>query len=126
MLSLRDTLAANLAAVEGRIRAACARAGRDRGDITLVAVTKSVSAAVAALLPELGVLDLGENRPQELWRKAERLLQPAGRCPGPPVRWHLIGHLQRNKIDRTLPLVQRIHSVDSPRLLAALDDAKQS
>jgi pyridoxal phosphate enzyme (YggS family) len=116
MNPLRDTLAANLAAVEGRLRAACARAGRDRSEVALVAVTKTVSAEVARLLPELGVFDLGENRPQELWRKAERLPDT--------VRWHLVGHLQRNKIDRTLPLVHRIHSVDSPRLLAALDESK--
>ncbi len=67
---------------------------------------------VAALLPELGVLDLGENRPQELWRKAG--------AAGNRVRWHLIGHLQRNKIERTLPLVHLIHSVDSVRLLNEL------
>ena len=63
---------------------------------------------------ELGVRDLGENRPQELWRKAAAL--PAS------ARWHLIGHLQRNKIERTLPLVHRIHSVDSLRLLTALEE----
>ena len=106
-------LRANLDAVEERIANACARAGRQRAEVTLVAVTKTVAVEVAALLPELGVLDLGENRPQELWRKAETL--PAN------VRWHLIGHLQRNKIERTLPLVQRIHAVDSVRLLQALE-----
>jgi pyridoxal phosphate enzyme (YggS family) len=102
-----------LASVNERIGAACVRAGRQRSDVTLVAVTKSVTSEVAALLPELGVFDLGESRPQELWRKAATL--PA------TVRWHLIGHLQRNKVERTLPLVQRIHSVDSLRLLEALD-----
>jgi pyridoxal phosphate enzyme (YggS family) len=111
--ALRDTLAANLERVEQRLAAACARAGRKRKEVTLVAVTKSVSAEIAALLPELGVHDLGESRPQELWRKAGLLPQS--------VRWHLIGHLQRNKIERTLPLVYRIHSVDSERLLVALD-----
>src|SRR5438132_373128 len=84
---LGATLAERLAAVEERLRAACRRAGRDRGEVTLVAVTKTVSAEVAALLPGLGVADLGESRPQELWRKAAAL--PAS------VRWHLIGHLQR-------------------------------
>jgi hypothetical protein len=96
-----------------RIHTACKRSGRMRGDVTLVAVTKSVSAEVAALLPELGILDLGENRPQELWRKAAAL--PA------TVRWHLIGHLQRNKVERTLPLTTLIHSADSVRLLEALE-----
>jgi hypothetical protein len=111
---ISSRLAERLAAVQQRIESACRRAGRAPGDVTLVAVTKSVSAEVAALLPRLGVVDLGENRPQELWRKAA--VAPAG------VRWHLIGHLQRNKIERTLPLVQLIHSVDSLRLLAALDE----
>ena len=113
MSSVRDALSANLDEVERRLSAACDRASRKRDQVNLVAVTKSVSVEVAALLPELGVLDLAENRPQELWRKSD-LLQAS-------VRWHLIGHLQRNKIDRTLPLVHRIHSVDSLRLLAALD-----
>lgn len=107
-------LRTRLEKVEHRLRAACARAGRPRESVTLVAVTKTVSAEIAALLPELGVLDLGENRPQELWRKAASI---------PNVRWHLIGNLQRNKIERTLPLVHTIHAVDSVRLLQALDDA---
>jgi pyridoxal phosphate enzyme (YggS family) len=106
---LRD----NIARVEERIASACARAGRRRADVTMVAVTKSVSTEVAALLPELGLLDLGENRPQELWRKAEALPKS--------IRWHLIGHLQRNKIARTLPLVHLIHAVDSVRLMEALE-----
>jgi pyridoxal phosphate enzyme (YggS family) len=110
---LRATLADRLAAVEERLRAACRRAGRERGEVTLVAVTKTVSAEVAAQLHGLGVADLGESRPQELWRKAAAL--PAS------VRWHLIGHLQRNKVERTLPLVCCVHSVDSLRLLRELE-----
>src|SRR5262245_34629324 len=113
MTTVRTILADNLARVQQRIADACARAGRDRRDVTLVAVTKTVSVEVAAQLVELGIRDLGENRPQELWRKAALLPKD--------VRWHLIGHLQRNKIERTLPLVHRIHSVDSVRLLEALD-----
>jgi len=101
--------------VEARLQAACARAGRGRADVTLVAVTKTVSVEVATELFELGVTNLGESRPQELWRKAPHL--PAG------VSWHLVGHLQRNKIERTLPLVTCIHSVDSVRLLEALEQA---
>jgi pyridoxal phosphate enzyme (YggS family) len=111
-------LAERLSAVEDRIAAACARAGRSRGDVTLVGVTKYVSDRVATLLAEVGVSDLGENRPQALWRKAEAL--PTS------VRWHLIGHLQRNKVDRTLPLVTLVHSVDSARLLAAIERAAAS
>src|SRR5262249_46067851 len=91
------------------------RVGRHPSDVVLVAVTKKVKPELAALLPELGVLDLGENRPQELWRKAEALPKT--------VRWHLIGHLQRNKVEQTLPLVSVIHSVDSQRLLEAIEQA---
>lgn len=111
--SLRDRLAHRLTYVGERVAAACLRTGRVPSDVTLVAVTKTVPGEVAACLPALGILDLGENRPQELWHKASVL--PA------TVRWHLIGHLQRNKIERTLPLVHMIHSVDSLRLLDALE-----
>src|SRR5262249_42161323 len=108
------------AAVEDRIARACRRRGRLRNDVTLVAITKTISIETAALLLELGLLDLGENRPQEVWRKAAGLPST--------IRWHMVGHLQRNKVERTLPLVKLIHSVDSIRLLAALDEegAKQS
>jgi PLP dependent protein len=110
---VRRLLSDRIAAVQSRIAAACSRAGRPPGEVTLVAVTKTISPAVASFLPELGVLELGESRPQELWRKASEV-------PG-RVHWHLVGHLQRNKIERTLPLVHLIHSVDSPRLLDALE-----
>jgi len=112
--SWRDLLKSRLDHVESRIGAACQRAGRPRSAVTLVAVTKSVSATVAALLPDLGILDLGESRPQELWHKAALL--------PPTVRWHQIGHLQRNKVERTLPLATLIHSVDSERLLMAIEE----
>ena len=110
---IRPLLASRLRAVEGRIAAACARAGRSRADVTLVAVTKTVAPEVAALLPALGVPDLGESRPQALWAKATAI---------PAVRWHLIGHLQRNKIDKTIPLVTLVHSADSERVLDALGE----
>jgi pyridoxal phosphate enzyme (YggS family) len=111
---IRATLADRLRSVHERIAAAGRRAGRDPAGVRLVAVTKTVGPRVAALLPELGVLDLGETRPQEMWKKAAAL---------PAARWHLVGHLQRNKVERTLPLVHLIHSVDSLRLLDALNDA---
>jgi pyridoxal phosphate enzyme (YggS family) len=110
---VREILTNRLAKVRERIAAACARVQRQPSEVTLVAVTKTVSSQVAGLLPELGVLDLGENRPQELWRKAEELKSL-------PIRWHMIGHLQRNKIERTLPVAQLIHGVDSLRLLNAI------
>lgn len=110
---LRRLLAERIAEVRARIAAACQRVGRDPHEVTLVAVTKTVSPRVAGFLPNLGVADLGESRPQELWRKVDAHKDL-------PVRWHLIGHLQRNKVERTLPLVHLIHSVDSLRLLQAI------
>jgi pyridoxal phosphate enzyme (YggS family) len=109
---LCSILSDRLASVRGRIAEACRRSGREPAEVTLVAVTKSVSLDVAGHAFGLGAVDLGESRPQELWRKAETLRV---------ARWHLVGHLQRNKIDRTVPLVSLIHSVDSERLLEALD-----
>jgi PLP dependent protein len=108
----KSRLKDNLDAIEARIQAACQRSGRVRDSVLLIAVTKYVDCETAALLPELGVRDLGESRPQELWRKAGELPKE--------IHWHLIGHLQRNKIEQTLPLVALIHSVDSERLLAAI------
>ncbi|HEV3006422.1 MAG TPA: YggS family pyridoxal phosphate-dependent enzyme, partial [Pirellulales bacterium] len=69
----------------------------------LVAVTKYVDLDMARPLVAAGCSHLGEARPQELWRKADALA-------GEPIEWHLIGHLQRNKVARTLPLVGLIHS----------------
>ncbi len=109
---LSAALADRLVAARGRIADAARRAGRDPGAVTLVAATKTVTPEVAAVVAGLGTLDLGESRPQELWKKAAAV---------PAARWHLIGHLQRNKLDRTIPLVALMHSVDSERLLAALD-----
>jgi pyridoxal phosphate enzyme (YggS family) len=114
---LLQRLRERLVAVEQRIAAACERARRARSEVTLVAVTKTVDVEVAACLPALGVVDLGENRPQELWRKAATL--PSG------VRWHMIGHLQRNKVERTLPLAHLIHAVDSMRLLEAIESQER-
>ncbi|MCX7701269.1 MAG: YggS family pyridoxal phosphate-dependent enzyme [Gemmataceae bacterium] len=107
-------LQANIDSVRRRIAAACDRVGRSTAEVTLVAVTKYVSADLAAHLPRLGIHDLGESRPQELWHKAKAI---------PHARWHLVGHLQRNKVEATLPLACLIHSVDSERLLVELQRA---
>lgn len=104
----------HLAGIRARIAAAAQRSGRTAGDITLVAVTKYVDVEVTRQLIAAGCRTLGEARPQELWHKAEALADEA-------IQWHLIGHLQRNKVERTLPLVRLIHSGDSLRLLEAID-----
>ena len=111
----RGRIAANLAAIRGRVAEACRRAGRDPAAVTVVAVTKYVDAATARIVHEAGCHDLAESRPQALWAKAESLAVPT------PPRWHLVGHLQRNKIRRTLPLLTLLHSLDSLRLLDALE-----
>jgi hypothetical protein len=108
-------IAENLAQVRQRIAAAAARSGRTKDAITLVAATKYVTAEIAAAVVAAGCSNLGESRPQELCAKAATIADPN-------IRWHLIGHLQRNKLRRTLPLVCLLHSVDSQRLLAAIQD----
>ena len=112
----------NLNTVRERIAAAARRSGRRADDITLVAVTKYVSDGVIEQLVQAGCHDLGESRPQALKAKALAL------NAAPAARWHLIGHLQRNKVEAILPLVSLIHSADSLRLLQALEQvaAKQN
>jgi PLP dependent protein len=107
-------LADNLARVRNQMAAAAQRSGRKPEAVRLVAVTKSAPADVVRRLLEFGAEDLGESRPQELWSKAQSLSKFS-------PRWHLIGHLQRNKIRRTLPYLALIHSVDSRRLLTSVD-----
>jgi len=135
MPAANDRLLANLTAVRGRIFDAAQAAGRNPDDVRLVAVTKYVDWSTTARLAALGQLDLGESRPQQLWAKAALLAEPDSDVapsaehghlnpqnrPKLDVRWHLIGHLQRNKIRRTLPLVHLVHSGDSERLLTELD-----
>jgi PLP dependent protein len=111
-----DRCRQNLAQVRDRIAEACRVAGRDPGDVRLIGVTKYVSADSTRMLLEAGCPDLGESRPQSLWAKAAALADHA-----PAVRWHLIGHLQRNKLRRTLPLVSLLHSLDSLRLAEAIE-----
>lgn len=106
---LRD----NLAAVRERLAQAAARAGRDPGAVTLVAVTKGTDAERAAELARLGELDLGENRAPELADKAAALA-----AEGLAPRWHFLGHVQRNKARRIVELAHTIHSLDSLPLLA--------
>jgi PLP dependent protein len=106
----------NVRAVQVRIARAAERAGRDPASIRLVAVTKYVGTLAARALIQAGCQDLGESRPQELWEKATALRDL-------PVRWHLVGHLQRNKVRRSLPVLHRLHSADSLRLLTEIDHA---
>jgi PLP dependent protein len=116
MSNLTTRLAENLAEIRGRIADAAARSGRAADAVRLVAVTKYVASEQVRALVAAGCTKLGESRPQELWEKVEALADL-------PIQWHFIGHLQRNKVRRTLPQVMLIHSVDSARLMAAINDA---
>jgi PLP dependent protein len=113
-------LAGNLAAVRARIAAAARSAGRDPGEVTLVAVTKTYPAEDVVRLARLGVTDIGENRDQEAAPKAAEVT-----AAGVPVRWHFVGRLQRNKCRSVARYADLVHSVDSARLAVALGAAAQ-
>lgn len=105
----------NLARLRERIVEACERAGRTPDEVTLVAVTKGFPAAVVAEAYDAGLRDFGENRVQEAAPKIEALAA-SGRSP----RWHLVGHLQTNKVKPAVGLFAILHSVDSVRLAQAI------
>ena len=118
----RAELARNLAAVRARVADACAAAGRDVGEITLIAVTKTWPAADAAALADLGLADLGENRDQEAAPKAAAV---AG-LTSARVSWHFIGQLQTNKAHSVVRYASVVHSVDRVRLVRALGSAHRA
>ena len=105
-------VAANLAAVRARIAAAAARVGRDPADVCLIAVAKTKPAALVRAALAAGATDIGENYVQEAVAKRAAVPEPA--------RWHLIGHLQRNKAGQALQTFDCIHTVDRAELGAAL------
>lgn len=102
-----------LAAIRDRINAACHRAGRQPEEVTLIGVSKTFPAAVVQLGIEAGLRALGENRVQET---ADKIAQLASVAALAGVTWHLIGHLQSNKVRRAIELFGMIHSVDSLKL----------
>lgn len=122
-VSMRRKLADNLKRVRERISAACERSGRSEESVRLVAVTKTVEIDVIRTALEAGLEDLGESRVQELVKRAgmvrehlnRRRMMASGQKP-PEPRWHMIGHLQRNKVRQLLPWTDMVHSLDSLRL----------
>jgi PLP dependent protein len=106
-------LAANLAALRARIAAACERAGRDPGEITLIAITKTWPASDVRLLAALGLADVGENRDAEAAPKAAQ-------CADLALRWHFVGQLQTNKCRSVCRYAGVVHSVDRPHLVRVL------
>lgn len=113
MNSIAAIISENLARVRERMAAAAERVGREADAIRLVAITKYVDVDEIRALVAAGCHDLGESRPQQLWRKADELRDEA-------IRWHMVGHLQRNKTRRTVPLISLLHSCDSLRLAATI------
>ncbi len=113
MNGLTDHIAENLAAVHRRMAAACARAGRSPDSVRLLAVSKTHGPDAVRAAAAAGQVLFGENRVQEAAAKMPE-------CPA-HVQWHLIGHLQSNKAAQAARLFDWVHSVDSVRLLEALD-----
>lgn len=111
-------LAENLSRLRARIDAGLEAAGREPGEATLIAVTKTFPADDVVRLARLGVTDIGENRDQEAAAKAAELA-----AAGVRVRWHFIGQLQRNKCRSVVRYAHLIHAVDSVRLVEALSRA---
>ncbi len=107
----------NWRTVKDDVAEACHQAGRDPDSVRIVGVSKYVGPELTALLVQAGCQVVGENRPQSLWNKVQWFESQATPIP---VRWHMIGHLQRNKIRRTLPHINCLHSLDSVRLASAL------
>jgi pyridoxal phosphate enzyme (YggS family) len=104
-------IADNLRSVRERAAAACQRAGRSPDEVTIVGVSKGFPATLVVEACHAGLADVGENRVQEAAAKIPRV-QALGSCP----RWHLVGHLQTNKVKTALGLFDIIHSVDSLRV----------
>jgi PLP dependent protein len=113
-VSRHDEVAANLAAVRGRIETACAEAGRDPDEVRLVVVTKYFPASDVRILADLGVTDVGENRHQEAQAKAAE-------CADLDLTWHFIGGLQSNKAAAVAAYADVVESVDRAKLVAGLD-----
>ncbi len=124
MAVARKRIIDNLQRVRCNIAAAAERVRRDPDEIQLVVVTKAAEIEDVKTLIDLGVVDLGENRAKQLIERAEAVASWLGRrrkqMPD-RVRWHMIGHLQRNKVKGVLPVAAMIHSVDTLRLAEEID-----
>jgi pyridoxal phosphate enzyme (YggS family) len=115
-----EHIAENLVSIEERMAAALARCGRKREEITLIAVTKTFPARVTRAAWEAGLRHFGENYVQEFEGKSLELQGLAG------TQYHLIGHLQSNKVNKAVPLFDCIQTVDSLRLATRIAGALQN
>ena len=132
-IKMKDKIAENLKRIKDNVSDACLRTKRDPGEVRLIAVTKTLDANTIRHLLDLGQLDLGESRVQDLVQKqaiikeslSRRLSLSHDQPDQQPVepKWHMVGHLQRNKVKQLLPIVEMIHSVDSLRLAEEINTA---
>jgi len=109
MVEIRE----NVARVRERVAAALERSGRSGQEVTIVGITKTFGPEAVNALIDAGVTDVGENRVQEFLAKRDAV--------GPRCRWHLVGHLQRNKASKVVGRFHAVHSIDSLRIAEALD-----
>jgi len=107
----------NLAKVEEKISEACKKSGRRRDEVTLIAVSKTKPISMIKTAAEAGILEFGENKPQELVEKYENLPKN--------FHWHMIGHLQRNKVKYIIDKATMIHSLESLRLAETINREAQ-
>lgn len=108
-----NTIAENLAEVEARVAAACERAGRARDEVTLIAVSKTKPVSDVREAMAAGARVFGENKVQEIREKTETIKEP--------MEWHMIGHLQANKVKYLPGRVCMIHSVDNLKLVETIE-----
>jgi pyridoxal phosphate enzyme (YggS family) len=122
-------IAEKLRQIQDGITSACTQAGRKPEDVRLIVVTKTASVEQILEVIRAGFTELGENRVQHLKQIADQVtlsLQTAGQANlVPQVRWHMIGHLQRNKVKPSLQICTMVHSVDTLRLAEEIDTASE-
>jgi len=124
MAITKNRIEKNLQRIRDDIADACARRGRSPEEVSILPVTKTVELDEIKHLLDLGVTDFGESRVQQLVRRAEELsgyFQRRRNGVVVPVRWHMIGHLQRNKVKAVLEVAHSVHSLDSLRLAEELN-----
>jgi pyridoxal phosphate enzyme (YggS family) len=114
--------------VKDTVNSACARVNREPDEIKLIVVTKSATIEAIKEVLDLGMTDLGENRVQQLKKVSTQVAEflvesDSSSTMTPSINWHMIGHLQRNKVRQVLPIASLIHSVDTLRLAEEINAA---
>jgi pyridoxal phosphate enzyme (YggS family) len=111
---ISSMIAENIADIRERVAKRCQVLGRDPAGVRIVAVSKTFPVGMIRQAVAAGILDIGENYVQELLGKRREL-------EGEPIRWHMVGHLQTNKVRQLVPWVSLVHAVDTLHLAAELD-----